>query len=257
MFTIVELLFKSKKMKMKKLMFLIGSSLLLFSCAVQVKPIEPKSRIYDDVPLNTVLNNEIGDRLIATGKEYYQDALKIIETPDFKFNSEPYPYKKGDVLPLSGTTSEWFLYYIKKDSKTSNFYYKGSEYTTNYYFGIAVSKKNNSTIVPFVNSTTGALGGLVTKKITGFTTKSDIYTENDCSDCFKQEFIFNGKVGSSLKFIYREYINDMARPAFNQDLQYDLNESNVIGFKGLRIEVIKATNTNIQYKILTSFNKDK
>ena len=62
-------------------------------------------------------------------------------------------------------------------------------------------------------------------------------------------------MGSNLKFIYREYINDMARPAFNQELQYDLNESNIIGFKGLRIEVIKATNTNIQYKVLSSFNK--
>ena len=47
----------------------------------------------------------------------------------------------------------------------------------------------------------------------------------------------------------------MARPAFNQDLQYDLNDSNIVGFKGLRIEVIKATNTSIEYKILSSFNK--
>mgnify|MGYP001043013533 CR=1 FL=1 len=54
--------------------------------------------------------------------------------------------------------------------------------------------------------------------------------------------------------MYREYINDMARPAFNQELQYDLNESNIIGFKGLRIEVILATNTKIEYKVLSSFN---
>jgi hypothetical protein len=236
---------------------LLCSSLLLCSCAIQVKPVESKTRFYDDVPLNAELNNEIGDRLITTGKEYYQDALKIVESPDFKFNSMPYPYKKGDVLPLSGTTNEWFLYYIKKDSKTSSSYYKGNDYTTNYFFGIAVSKKTNSIIVPFFNSTTGSLGGLITKKISDFIVESDIYTENNCTDCYKQEFIFNGKVGTNLKFIYREYINDMARPAFNQELQYDLNESNVIGFKGLRIEVMKATNTNIRYKILSSFNKDK
>ena len=47
----------------------------------------------------------------------------------------------------------------------------------------------------------------------------------------------------------------MARPAFNQDLQYDLADGNIVGFKGLRIEIIKATNTNIEYKILSNFTE--
>lgn len=47
----------------------------------------------------------------------------------------------------------------------------------------------------------------------------------------------------------------MARPAFNQELQYDLNESNTVGFKGLRMEIVNATNTSIEYKVLSSFNK--
>lgn len=229
--------------------------IILTSCAVQVKNVELKRRIYDDVPLNTTLKNEIGDKLIQTGEEDYQDALKIIEAPDFKINTVQYPYKKGDILPLSGSTNEYFLYYNKKDVSTSNSYYKGSTYTNNYYFGIAISKKDPNIILPFVNSATASLGGLYTKKVDGFKTKSDTFVDPNCTNCFKQEFIFNGKVGSSLKFIYREYVNDMARPAFNQELQYDLNESNIIGFKGLRLEVVNATNTNIDYKILSSFNK--
>lgn len=90
--------------------------------------------------------------------------------------------------------------------------------------------------------------------------KSEIIFENEKykisnDDYFKQEFIYNGKVGSGVKFIYREYINNTARPAFQQDLQYDLNESNIIGFKGLRIEIVNASNTSIEYKILSEFNK--
>lgn len=46
----------------------------------------------------------------------------------------------------------------------------------------------------------------------------------------------------------------MARPAYSQDLQYDLSEGNIVGIKGLRLEVIKVTNTNIEYKILNSFH---
>ena len=45
----------------------------------------------------------------------------------------------------------------------------------------------------------------------------------------------------------------MARSAFSQEVQYDLEESNVIGFKSVRIEVIEATNSRIQYKVLQPF----
>ncbi|MCP9755827.1 hypothetical protein EGI26_11735 [Lacihabitans sp. CCS-44] len=71
---------------------------------------------------------------------------------------------------------------------------------------------------------------------------------------FKQEFIYNGKVGNSIKFIYREFSDDFARPSFTQDIQYDLNESSVVGFKGLKIDVLSASNTLIKYKVLSYFN---
>ena len=43
------------------------------------------------------------------------------------------------------------------------------------------------------------------------------------------------------------------RPAFAQEVQYDLGEDSVIGFKGVRIEVVEATNRLLTYKVLTSF----
>lgn len=47
----------------------------------------------------------------------------------------------------------------------------------------------------------------------------------------------------------------MLRPAFTQDIEYELNKNNttIIGFKGLRIEVIKATNLDITYKIIQDY----
>ena len=53
---------------------------------------------------------------------------------------------------------------------------------------------------------------------------------------------------------YREFSNDKARPAFNNDVEYDLNSSKIIGYKGARIEVIEADNQNITYKVLSNFN---
>ena len=48
----------------------------------------------------------------------------------------------------------------------------------------------------------------------------------------------------------------MARPAFTQDIEYELDKDGktLIGFKGLRIEVEKATNLDITYKIIKDYN---
>jgi hypothetical protein len=43
------------------------------------------------------------------------------------------------------------------------------------------------------------------------------------------------------------------RAPFSQEIQYDLADGNIIGFKGVRIEVIEAANTQIKYRVLASF----
>ncbi len=70
---------------------------------------------------------------------------------------------------------------------------------------------------------------------------------------FVQEFIYNGRVGDSLKFIYRELSDSLLRPAFTQEVQYDYSESKTVGFKKLRMEILNATNTEITYRLLSSF----
>ena len=66
----------------------------------------------------------------------------------------------------------------------------------------------------------------------------------------KKELIYTGVSKNIIAVLYREYQNDMARPAFSQELKYDLGEGRVIGFKGARFEVIKATNLGITYRVL-------
>jgi len=70
---------------------------------------------------------------------------------------------------------------------------------------------------------------------------------------FKQELIYNGRVGDGLKFIYREFAEDLARPSFTQSIQYDLSKSNLIGFKNGELEIIEATNTEISYIVRSNF----
>ena len=73
------------------------------------------------------------------------------------------------------------------------------------------------------------------------------------SPTFIQEFIYNGRVDNALKFVYREFSGDYIKPAFTQEIQYDLNTSDIIGFKSLRIKIIEATNTEIKYILESNF----
>ncbi len=73
-------------------------------------------------------------------------------------------------------------------------------------------------------------------------------------DSFQQTLIYSGKIGDKINISYREFINNRARPAFNNEVEYDLSESNVIGYKGARIEILEATNELIRYRVLRNFN---
>jgi hypothetical protein len=70
---------------------------------------------------------------------------------------------------------------------------------------------------------------------------------------FQQTLIYSGRVGDKINIGYREFSNNTARPAFNNDVEYDLSSSNIIGYKGASIEVISADNSSITYKLIKNF----
>lgn len=73
-------------------------------------------------------------------------------------------------------------------------------------------------------------------------------------DSLKKELIYGGLSQKTIAVSYREFSDGTARPAFTQDLKYDLSEGDVIGFRGARFQVLKATNTSIKYKVLKSLD---
>lgn len=66
---------------------------------------------------------------------------------------------------------------------------------------------------------------------------------------FKVQFLYQGLSKGAVKIAYREFINGMARPAFDQDVSYELESdgTGTIGFKGMRIRVLKANGHSITY----------
>ena len=61
------------------------------------------------------------------------------------------------------------------------------------------------------------------------------------------ELIYMGISKNTIKVAYREFLHDMARPALYQDLNYDLDKSDIIQFRGVTIKIIEANNTFIRF----------
>lgn len=73
-------------------------------------------------------------------------------------------------------------------------------------------------------------------------------------DSFKYELLYQGFSRGSLKLAYREYMKDLARPAFYQDVTYDFeSKPTTITFRTVRIEVSAADNNQIAYRVLSGF----
>lgn len=70
------------------------------------------------------------------------------------------------------------------------------------------------------------------------------------ANSFKAELIYTGKMGNIITVSYREFVDNMARPAFYQELNYDLSEGNDISFKSLKIKVLEATNSKISFQVI-------
>lgn len=67
---------------------------------------------------------------------------------------------------------------------------------------------------------------------------------------FRQELIYGGVSKGSVRLTYREFKGDLARPAFTQELSYDLADGNEIGFRGGRFRIESANNLSINYTVI-------
>src|SRR5690606_29008384 len=160
-----------------------------------------------------IVNAEIGESVYSVQDLVYTDGIRIVDIIDTNgiFDGK-YPYSVGETIPLGLIKDDFKAYF-----HTNNLIYKN--------FGVVVF--NNGYVQPMymignrpVISKKGSLKIDYTKHI-----------DNNCSKCFKQEFIYNWNVNNSLKFIYIVYKNDMAWPDFTQELQYKFIVSNNISVK--------------------------
>lgn len=217
--------------------------LFLMGCASQIKITQPNSFSILIPNLNTLNEVEIGTSLVSKEAGYKYKALKLLKDAKIKTGYSLKEVKQGDIFINEFYTSKYDLYSAPNPT------------TSGATYGIALPKSGGKAITFYKGGAGITFNDSKFNKSNIGLEYSEILTPIPKKEYFKQDFIYNGKVGNAIKFTYREYADDLARPAFTQDLQYDLTESSIIGFKGLRIEILSATNIKIQYKVLNYYTE--
>jgi len=228
---------------MLKVVILVAVALCVTGCA-STQSVVARTDIINRPPLNEVSRAELGDTIVEKGKLTTYDGLVLKNEITW-----------GDGFLLKKfTVSPGRLRARQQDAKYTYFY------------------SDKMTVYDAILGTAPYPGGGVCIKTADPTYVRGFFQSGKCTNSFKpspevertrvvdvdapnfrQELIYNGRSGETVKFLYREFSGDYARPPFSQDVQYDLKDGMMIGFKGVRIEIVEASNTRLSYRVLSSF----
>jgi hypothetical protein len=198
--------------------------------AVKYNGSDIKTTLIDRPEIGKVVEASIGDPLLEKGLVVEANVLEVYEKMGgFNYTIPPLKYpqigfdEKNDFFSAQGVT---------KNPLSDPFN------------ALSVSKINNTEVCVITT-----FGNPVC--YTGNFKKATRISEQGTS--FQQTLLYSGRVGDKLKISYREFSNNSARPAFNNDVEYDFSTSKTIAYKGAMLEVISADNTSITYKVIRNF----
>lgn len=74
------------------------------------------------------------------------------------------------------------------------------------------------------------------------------------NDALKYELLYQGYTSKTIKLSYREYVGDLARPAFFQDVSYDVAQfPTTVTFRSVKLNLLGADNNGLKYEVLSGF----
>jgi hypothetical protein len=214
-------------------------SLVLTACAVPKYNYTPQAIQISEPPLGSTNIAEVGDSLLRQGFYVEQDAiyLPVKADPSWAFTLTPGFYiKHGDDAEAE--------YFIPAGGDGSGSIQKAA-LADPWKSVMTLNKTQTLCIVTVFNART------CSENQNFEHTKRPMLSQNS----FQQTLIYNGRIGQKINIGYRETSNSMARPAFNNNVEYDLSDSKIIGYKGASLEIMEATNQSITYRIIRNFNK--
>jgi hypothetical protein len=76
----------------------------------------------------------------------------------------------------------------------------------------------------------------------------------DAYESHRMSILYSSKEGDTLTFTFHETVKSENPQDFSRDIKVDLSKTKFIEFRGLKIEIISATEDSIKYRVDKSFN---
>lgn len=224
---------------MKKLLIVELLGLGLVGCATPAYNYQASPKNISKPPIGSVNTAYVGDKMLEQGVVVEREVLNVQENTRISF---AYTLTAGNFLK-TGQNAQG--HYFQPINNIENGGSVQKNPIADSYKAVMLDTDGKLCVVTVFNAKS------CTNTHQGSIKKIGIASDNS----FQQTLIYSGKVGNKINVGYREFSSNMARPAFNNDVEYDLSESKQIGYKGALLEVVDANNQNITYKVLRNFNK--
>ena len=218
------------------------AAVMLCGCTTTKHVIAPQLTIINQPTIGEEHTSELGETLVQKGKLYRYEGFQLENTVSAGGGIFKTLTLRTGTLLKESMFDEERLYYTTDKLEI----YDSMLGTKMVFGGLSINKSNNKDIIfycDFLKDFAPEPSPILNRA-----TITDIEKPN-----FRQELIYNGRSGDTIKILYREYTGDLLRAPFSQEVQYDLREGNTVGFKGARLEIIDATNVKIKYRVLNSF----
>lgn len=220
---------------MEKLVLTSVVSLFMVGCATPSYNYAPTTQEINKPPIGVVSVASIGDHMLTQGVMIQQEAIYISEPVKIRGYelTNGYFAKQGDDAK--------YEHYKISGGIDGGTVIKGALYDQP--ASLVVRKEDNALCV---------MTALVVASCNNVPFERKNWSSAS-KNSFQQTLIYNGKVGDKINIGYREFSSDTARPAFNNDVEYDLSQSKQIGYKGALIDILEANNQQIKYRVVNSF----
>lgn len=224
---------------MKRIFLALPIVLLITGCATSLDNYQPTTQQISEPPINSINTVNVGDQMLNQGKVTKSEALYFPTTQKTSFQ---HTIQQG-YFPKKGESDEYVQYSISNEIGAGKIIDGVLSDPTQ---ALTLRKSDNAICMfTIYNMNVDCKTGLNFEK-RGWAVSG--------ANSFQQTLIYNGKVGSKINIGYREFSDSMARSSFSNEVEYDLNDSKEIGYKGALLNIIDANNQMIKYKVLKNFN---
>lgn len=222
--------------------FLFGClfAILLTGCAAPKHNYTPKTTDVSEPPIGVVVERQVGDEMLHQGRYREHDALHVLAAvkPAWAYTVMPGYFLK------TGADDNGEFYRIGGAGDESGYVQKAA--LADPYSALLVKPDNSLCVVTVLHvAACGNANGSFEKVKRPITS----------ADSLQRTLIYNGRVGEKVNIGYREFSGNTARPAFNNNVEYDLSESREIAYRGAKLEILEATNRSIKFRVLSNFNQ--